>query len=515
MTKRVLTALKFFFLADETRLKWLLILSTLLLFYMPERVGMKVDPAVYGGLAKQVWVNGWWPLGLFESFFPQFYEHPPGVVWLMALFLKLPLRDEWTVHLFSRLCGLLTLIVGIHCCRLSTPFEERWQQRAALFVFFCVSWMGWLKYVGSGQLEGPLGLLIMLTLMILLLGYSQSSNHRPMRSFRFLLGWLALGFLGFFFKGVFFLPVLAGAVLANLLWEGIRKTIPSIGLPLVGFLGWALGTALIYVLDWQTNTHFVSSYFGQQVFGTVVEGTQRGAESLSLDLGRFFRAFVSYLTLEARFNFLWSLPILLALVAFFARFRNHKYSSLSVASASLYLAFIAPIALSAFKLPHWGVPAFGVGACFLASVFPLARLPHSPNATRNLKRLTLLLAVVLATVPISSPRAGRGEEWSDHRSLFLNSPGMYDELWIVEDDESLGLWTAKCYASFYFLPFSTVTTAREADFHKQACRPRTVVAAIDSLARVRQHEWERLGWVESGSNRGQFRFFTCYEPHRP
>ncbi|MFM8269866.1 MAG: ArnT family glycosyltransferase [Pseudomonadota bacterium] len=477
--------------------RWLFLLALLLLFFQPYRLGLKIDPATYGALAKQIELTGtYWPLGLYDGFFKEFSDHPPLVVWLMSFAMRLPLKDEWAVHLLSRLCCLFTLLVGVLTLKLNqrTSNKDTFKKEVT-FLLVALSWMDWLKFAGAGQLEGPVSLWLM-ALLYFLTRHGQKTRRLSLSDF---LLWIFLGSLGFLIKGVFTLPVLVGLAVFTLVF---RKS--ALAPIMASLLGWGFGVALLFVLDQSIKTTFISTYFGTQVFGTVVSGGIRGVEPLSFSFFRIFSALKTWVEIQVKYSFLWSIPFLIAVPFVLWKKRRAEIDPVLALALVIYFSFMGPIALAAFKLPHWLVPVYPIGALAFSILFPWERL-RLPKSTESVfKGLVLVLLLIHSFVPFpTTNRYPRGEEFTLNRDYILENGLQFSRLDLFPDDEKgMPILFQKAYASFYFLPLKV------SDLLTRPCDKNLALISWENWNQNHE-QLRKLGWEESPIRRGQSKFVFC------
>ncbi|MCB0405534.1 MAG: hypothetical protein KDD51_12185, partial [Bdellovibrionales bacterium] len=240
---------------------WMLVVATL--FAYPNRLGLKIDPAFYGTLTKHVLESGeLWPLRLSTDLFPVFYAHPPGVIWFMTPFVGLFPEAHFGVHLFSRLCVLLTYLLLVQIVQENTREGDRGIVfgRAGLAVTLLHSWMQWLKYAGVGQLEGPESLTLLASFLFFTRADRFAYASKP--------ALVLCAFFGFLFKGVFYLPLLA-VVFA---WAIAQKRLNLLRAVSAAGLGVLLALGFLFSLDKLYGTEWTKQYFFTQVYSMTVEG---------------------------------------------------------------------------------------------------------------------------------------------------------------------------------------------------------------------------------------------------
>jgi len=346
-----------------------------------------------------------WPMQVSTQIFPLYYEHPPGILWAMAFFQKLPLPLLWTSALFSRLCTLGVFALGFHLLRKKAG--EAFVARSVLFAVLLLTWGQFLKYAGAAQLEGPTALVVLLWAGLFLRNETGSAKH--------FLGALALGLLGLLSKGILFAPLLLGAVVVSLPGNGLTSLRWGKALGLA--LGFGLGVAWLSFLDQSSGTDF-QGYYWKRLALWASSGAREHSSGIFERLWGFLRG-------ELRYSGLWSLPLWALMLRTLVRegvrgvWRDPVHRVFFV----FYLLFMGPIVMADIKMPHWPVPIYPLAALWISYTVPVegsALFRRWVLERKVLSGFTVVLAVVLATFPYPVESVyGRGEEWIFHREFLL------------------------------------------------------------------------------------------------
>ncbi|MCB0416146.1 MAG: hypothetical protein KDD39_00760 [Bdellovibrionales bacterium] len=475
----------------------MLVVATL--FAYPNRLGLKIDPAFYGTLSKQILSSGeFWPLRLSKDLFPVFYAHPPGAVWLMTPFVGLFPEAHFGVHLFSRLCVLVTYLLLVQIVHENTGEGDRGVVfgRAGLAVFLLHSWMQWLKYAGVGQLEGPESLALLASFLFFARADRFAYVSKPALAF--------CAFCGFLFKGVFYLPLLA-VVFA---WGIAQRRLSLVRAVAAATVGVALALGLLFSLDLLYGTEWTKQYFFTQVYSMTVEGFDaynklyQGGADRSANL---LQSFWTGLKMETHFGFVWSVPLWGILAWCLIK---KRWTNLGAFSAAVYLMYLGVVLLSSHKLPHWTVPSYPFGALALAVLLPhssftsTSRPLSNPHLLRNFFVFAILLMAILP-YPIRS-KYGRGEDWATYAPL-ISQHGQGPL--IILKHPATDQWANRVYSAYYlggFYPVQFVALQNVGE-----CKDRQTLLAPNGLQEKEISELGARGWKRQWVEAGQLRLYTC------
>ena len=448
---------------------WLWLLTVALGFAFPMREGLKPDAAVYATIARNVTQSGsWWPLRFADWQFNPFYEHPPGTLWFMALFMKLFGATYFSAALFSRLCALGASLLVVACFGLhfgsATPASnsnEKHLQRSALALLLLTTWGQWMKYAFSAQLEGPLALAAAALFYLTLKLSSMDGTSTLLERRRFTLLLLLTGFTGFMFKGFMFLSVLGAAGL----WTILKRSRTAFFGTLSALAGSVLAIGFLFGLDRFHRTEFSRDYWLRQIFGKIQAQGESVEGGLHIDFAKLMERVLPPFGSEFRFAPLWSGFFWLACAGILVFDRKRLRSPITSLALLVWVIFMIPICLAAHQMPHWTSALYPLAAALLAANFPDRWLTtvHAALANKWMWKISVAIVLAMAILPYSrrSPW-GRGIEWLDYRPLILAQTDVRNPLIYTTDDQAL--YMAFAYSAWYIDPSYPIRwiTAKEA-----------------------------------------------------
>ncbi len=491
-----------------------LALGILILFALPLKFGIKIDPAIYSAMARDV-AQGLhvWPLNL-PVMFPEFYEHPPLTIWIMGIFMKLFGESYLVAAIYSRLCALgCFILVILYSRKIASRREEfsigELDNVSILSGLLLLSWIPWVKYSGAAQLEGPLSLAILATYLFMLESNRKDSSlsFGTLTSFGFL-----LGVFGFGSKGVIFFSISFACLTWSLLISKNKKSIVS-AVSIV--LGWFTGAALMLGLDKVSGTTW-SKYYWSRALGWGLQGTNQysaSGQTSWLDLGS--RA-LSTLSTEIRMSPIWT--SVLWIVMIYAVFSQIKKRTLMKPSLTLafifYWAFLVPFMIAKTKMPHWPVPIYPVMVLFLIGMSPnfvFAAKPW-PIIKKYLVPSMMLVSVLLAIVPYAQESSwGRGEEWIYHKQALKNHINNDKPLIVVK--ENLPMFMVYGYSHWFWgreMPRAYTTLD---SIKSRECQSGTFLWIADKLAKANAATLKEKNWLPVMHQHKNITLLSCQNNH--
>ena len=432
------------------RILWLVALCFIASFATIRVIGLAPDAALYAGLANKVFMTGeYWLLRGTDGFFPKFYEHPPYFFqwgsWLMGMFGA----SDMTAKLMGAIPTFIALLI------LATFTFKNWGWKLAAWTIFIVATTGhYTKYAATSLLEAPLALF---TLMALISTYY---FHKAEKNY-----WRLLAMLGLFLsvagacasKGVVGLGCVGGALLSYALIILVKNR------SLFEFVRlWFLGVFLVFAaalpfLLWLLKSFqspelasWVLGYFEEQVLRSAT--TNRGEEFFHEADNYFY-----YLGVLARnlWPWIWTVPVG---VWFALKTRSDitipkGFRLYMLVAFSFFIAFLVPLSLVSYKLPHYMHPTYlllaPVGGWGMLVLFDklIQRFPVVSEASIPFRWLFLFAAFYLTLgqgARLSSTQ-NRGQEFYE-LGLKTNELNSACTIWIPESQtapyrmEAFSLW---------------------------------------------------------------------------
>jgi len=433
----------------KTHLFCLLVIAAAVLFAFPFKESLKADPAVYATIARTVAeTNTLWPLHFTQNMFPNFYEHPPLVLWGMAALMKVFGNTAWVAALLSRLCALLSLAILMWLTKRWAldrgESENTATGRACLALLFSLTWVPWIKYVGAAQYEGPLSLLLVLALMLFY--FVTFTNRFHAHKARYILVFLFFGLAAFFIKGIITLPIVA-FLFVGTFWSSRKKT--YFVFASAAFVGWILGAFAMLALDFFFQTQWSHTYW-QRILGWGFQADSQFDMKKGLTLSKHFFLAIDFFKAELKYSPLWT-PMFwaLSLVVVWG-WKNKNFRNPQTAVVVLYALFISPFVIATIKMPHWPVPIYPLCALALVQLFPIkfVNIFSSHKALRVYQSLAVILVLFLIVIPLpANSKQKRGEDWIFHKSLLSTVPGSTSVVRVVQEGQPLYMVFA--YSAWY------------------------------------------------------------------
>jgi 4-amino-4-deoxy-L-arabinose transferase-like glycosyltransferase len=385
-------------------------------------IGLQPDAALYAGLAHKVALSReFWALSVSEELFPRFFEHPPYFfqwgAWLMQHFGS----SEPTARMMGAIPSFVALI-------LLTFFTARvWGWDIAMWTLFVLASTGhFTKYAATSMLEGPLALGVLLCGIGVYGALSLSRNWLRLGAYL----WTGVGVsLACAAKGVVGLGAIGGALLAfvSQIFVDNRSLSRFLYVPI--YLSFLLAAAALPFAIWFLQTlenpemiHWLHGYFVDQVLRSAT--TDRG-EFFFKEANNYF--YYLKVIVTQLWPWWWTVPLALFWMIKGRRpFCDRPWVLWALVSLSFLSAFLIPLSLVKYKLPHYLHPTYmlmaPLGALSLSQFWARVRGERWTFLSSPYLRWVLLLLVCaffwLPQNRISSS-ANRGQEFIVARKEIL------------------------------------------------------------------------------------------------
>jgi 4-amino-4-deoxy-L-arabinose transferase-like glycosyltransferase len=429
---------------------WAICLAILALFATIRVIGLQPDAALYAGLAQKILATGEsWLLSASPAKFPKFWEHPPYFfqwgAWLMA---HLGVH-EWSAKAMGAIPSLVALLLTFAFC------WRRWGWGVAGWTVFAVaSTVHFTKYASTSMLEGPLALGVMLAALGTYLFLYATRNYLQ------LFGIIVIGIglaIACAMKGVIGLGAWGGVMLA-IVSHLFLENKPLTRLFFVPFLGFSLLFFAALPLIWWTFQAFrrpellewLHGYFVNQVYRSAT--TDRGEAFFQEAHNVFY-----YLQVVVRnlWPWWWTVP----LTYFFAlrgqeNFRDKALRRWILISSSFFVAFVVPLSLISYKLPHYLHPTYLVmaplaGFCLdhLARRYLLPRVAWLAHPLVRWVPMIVAVAFIVGRGETVSKSENRGQEFIAVAERINKAPARCR---IVVPEPTIDVYRMEAFALWYF-----------------------------------------------------------------
>jgi 4-amino-4-deoxy-L-arabinose transferase-like glycosyltransferase len=489
-----------------------LLLAIFVLFAFPTKTGLKADPAVYSTIARNVLETyQWWPLKFSPHMFPNFYEHPPLVLWMMALVAKVVGISDWSSSLVSKLCAILSLlgIVFIFTKNFRTQVSNSDNFIAGastLGIALTLSWVPWVKYVGSAQFEGPLSFILVCAFFVTL----DFFNRDKPQAKRVFIGFL-VGLMGFMIKGIIFFPILLTPLFFSLFAKKYKR---GFFLSLAFITGWVGGALVMYWLDSHTGTSWSETYW-HRILGWGFQNSNTFDPTKGISFSRSLLLSWDMLKMEFRMSPIWTPFFWLSFIYVIVRKRNLLFENqILTLSFIFYWSFLAPFMISTIKMPHWPVPIYPIAALGIVSLFPTKTLQQigSLISTRNYTVYSaLFVAFVLTMVPLpfsKSSNLDRGAEWLFHQKVLLENRNPKNPLKYIKDEDPL--YKAVAYSAWYLGPDYPVKFETISEILASACTQGGYLLLRETDFEQNSDQLLVAGWQPATQQTKNFKLMQCF-----
>ena len=429
---------------------WVSLLAILALFATIRVIGLQPDAALYAGLSQKILHTGeWWLLSASPEKFPKFFEHPPYFfqwgAWLMS---HLGVH-EWSAKAMGAIPSLVALLLVV-------VFSWRqWGWSVAAWTTFAVATtVHFTKYASTSMLEGPVCLGVLLTALGTYV-YLYSKRNFVQLAAVFVMG---LGIaIACAVKGVIGLGAWGGCLLAvvgHFFLENkpLRRLffVPFLGLALlfcgaVPFLFWLFqATRQPALFEW------IHGYFVEQVFRSAT--TDRG-EAFFREAHNFF--YYLEVIVKNLWPWWWTVPFtMIFALRGKESFRNPALVRWILISSSFFSAFIVPLSLVSYKLPHYLHPTYlvmaplaGFGLDYLARTYLLTRFTWLTNPWLRWTPLLVAATFMWASGGRVSSSENRGQEFVAVRERINAAPARCR---IVVPKPTIDVYRMEAFALWYF-----------------------------------------------------------------
>lgn len=477
---------------------WLLGVAILACFATVRVIGLAPDAALYAGLARKILETGEaWRLAGTENFFPKFYEHPPYFFQWGAWLMSWMGVSDASAKLMGAIPSFLALL--LLCFFLLREFS--WNLAAFTLVMLATTGH-FTKYAATSLLEAPLALF---TLVCLLSTYVLFQSKVTLIRLLSLLG-ILIGISGATAsKGVVGLGCLGGVLLVyvgrilrfNQPLSHLFFRVPF--LTMMMFVAAASPFLLWLKRTWTEVSGFewIMGYLHKQVFRSAT--TDRGEAFFQEANNHLY--FIEVIVRNA-WPWWWTVPVgyyflflarrgdaneLMQKTTLFARMRVY-----SVIALCFFIAFLVPLSLVTYKLPHYMHPTYmlmaPVGAYGLMNVLARARwflsqkiqeralaLPRMALKLKAVYWRWLALAVPSLFFIFQGPRVtstpNRGQEffalYQEHSDVLQSGC----EVWVPESE--VGAYRMEAYSLWYLKGASWKLVAEE--YPSEVAVPRDVI----------------------------------------
>ncbi|MEO5667138.1 MAG: hypothetical protein ABIR96_03690 [Bdellovibrionota bacterium] len=429
---------------------WVGLVAILALFASIRVIGLQPDAALYAGLSQKILHTGeWWLLSASPEKFPKFFEHPPYFFQWGAWLMSYVGVHEWSAKSMGALPSFVAvLLVTTFCWR-------EWGWSVAAWTVFAIATTGhFTKYASTSMMEGPLSLGV----LVAAIGTYVYLYSR--KNFVQLSGVLIMGVgitLACAMKGVIGLGAWGGCMLA-IVGHFFLENKPLRRLFFVPFLGLSLfffaALPFLYWL-WQAVKQpalfeWLHGYFVNQVFRSAT--TDRG-EDIFKEAHNFF--YYLEVIVKNLWPWWWTVPLTL----FFALrgrqdFRNPALLRWLLVSISIFSAFIVPLSLVSYKLPHYLHPTYLVMAPLagflldhLARRYLLPRYAKLASPWVRWAPLLVACAVAWGRPGRVSTSENRGQEFIAARDRINGAPARCR---IVVPKPTIDVYRMEAFALWYF-----------------------------------------------------------------
>lgn len=402
---------------------WCVLLAFLACFASVRVIGLQPDAALYAGLAQKILLTGdKWALSVSEEMFPRFFEHPPYFFQWGAWLMENYGASEMSAKMMGALPSFFALILLI-------AFVGRvWGLSLAMWtVFVLATTVHFTKYAATSMLEGPLALGVLMSAIGVYGALSLTRNWQRLLCYMLTGVGVALACA---VKGVVGYGALGGALLAfvSQIFADNRSLSRFLYLPIYG--SFLVGVASIPFFYWFLQTlkrpellAWLHGYFFEQVLRSAT--TDRG-EVFFKEAGNYI--YYLEVIVTSVWPWWWTVPLALALmVKGRIPFREKSWVLWAIVSVSFFSAFLIPLSLVKYKLPHYMHPTYmllaPLGALALSELVKLVRKGRWTFLDNPLLRWGGLLVVCVAfwipQVRISSS-SNRGQEFVRAREEILS-----------------------------------------------------------------------------------------------
>ena len=409
------------------------------------KFGIKNDAALYTVVARNMAEFGhWWPLQFSPYLFNQFYEHPPLFLWIMGLWSKI-LPNELASDFFtvlssvpSRLCAFATLFLG-------TRFFFKFYTKAHAFCFiaFCASWITWLKYATSAQLDAPLGTCFILLIIYLLIKIKQNEDFKFLTISAIL--FFALQIKGAAAFGALVIPALFSFYFFKDKQRFKKNMLIGVLTPCFALMNFIL---FFLLFDLVAESTFSVTYFSRIFNWAFFASGSDLSSSESFQWLNLFGQIGQYFRLEIKHAILWTLPlwgILFYRIALFFRRRNLTYIDFTLLSfVALNIAYIFAKA----KMPHWGNATYPVGALALTLTLPFKK-DFKFFRSKLYTALCVSSLALIFVIPQYKFRANRGLEYKTY-SHFVSQALERQEMIIFLIDPDRYNYNEIAFSALYY-----------------------------------------------------------------
>lgn len=480
------------------------------MFAFPNKTGIKADPAVYLTLARNAAEFGhWWPLHHSPYMFPEFYEHPPFLLWAMAGVFKIFGVSEWSGALLSRLLTLASLVIlgWIFYSEKSKIFSRSALVGAVwLGGLFSLTWVPWVKYVGAAQYEGPLSFVILLSFASILIWFSPGSFSVTRIMLLF-----SVGLLGFLVKGIIFFPILFSPLIFSIFQRPLSTHLKK-GLLATGLLStaWFFGALLMWELDRRSQTSWSQAYW-QRILGWGFQNSNTFDVDKGFSSLKIFELSLQMLKMELRMSPIWTPMLWVSMAWLLIKKRNLLFQNrILLLSLIFYWAFIAPFMIATIKMPHWPVPIYPIGALFLVSLFSpdsLQKIGSFFEKSQIPTAFVFFIAIFLALAPgIPRTRLDRGDQWRFHKETLQKVKNDPRPLTVVTDEEPM--YMVNAYSAWHLGSDYPIRFLQLTDVLKAPCDSRFLwlgsARTIENQAKL-----ELLGWRPATHQAPAVMLFEC------
>jgi 4-amino-4-deoxy-L-arabinose transferase-like glycosyltransferase len=429
---------------------WVSALAILALFASIRVIGLQPDAALYAGLAQKILQTGEaWMISASAEKFPKFFEHPPYFFQWGAWLMSRVGVHEWS----AKAMGALPALVAVFMLTIFTWKNWGWSV-AAWTVFALTTTLHFTKYASTSMMEGPLALGVLLAALGCYVYLYASRNYVQLGGVLMMGAGIALACA---IKGVIGLGAWGGCLLAvvgHFFLENKPLSrlffVPFLGLSLFFFGALPFLYWLLQAVKQPALFEWLHGYFVKQVFRSAT--TDRGEEFFR-EAQNFFYYFE--VILKNLWPWWWAVPLTLIL-AFRGkeRFRDKALVRWILVSGSFFSAFIVPLSLISYKLPHYLHPTYlvlaplaGFSLDFLGRTYVLPRLPWMASPWVRWIPLFAAVAFVIGRGEKISSTENRGQEFIAIRERVNNAPARCR---VLVPRPTIDVYRMEAFALWYF-----------------------------------------------------------------